>query len=200
MVTGNETRTHIFFSSHEEQRPSLGFVAKRPPGGGLFVESEMNDYTDLTREIKITQNRVAVIDVEDFNKISRHHWYENKGPRTSYARTTLKGVNRKGILMHRFILNAPKGMEVDHINGNGLDNRRSNLRLCTSGQNHYNALPQKNNTSGCKGVHYHKTRKTWNVAIKVNGKRLHLGCFKDKEDAVNARRKAEEKLNTFGAR
>lgn len=88
---------------------------------------------------------------------------------------------------------APKGMEVDHINHNGLDNRRSNLRLCSHSGNQHNTRLRSTNTSGYKGIGWHKRREKWQVAITTNGIRRYLGYFTDINDAVIARKAAEEK-------
>lgn len=93
--------------------------------------------------------------------------------------------------MHRLILNAPENMEVDHINGNRLDNRRENLRLCNSSQNKCNRGPRKDNKSGYKGVSWHGQRQKWTVRIKTPyGKYLSLGLYDDKKEAAMAYNKA----------
>ena len=97
--------------------------------------------------------------------------------------------------MHREITNAPKGMQVDHINGNTLDNRKENLRVCTRSQNMMNRGKQNNNKSGYKGVSYMKKKdpnyeypKPWRAQIKcpTNQKVIHLGCYKYPEQAARA--------------
>lgn len=85
----------------------------------------------------------------------------------------------------------PKGMDIDHINGDKKDNRWTNLRLARRGQNNVNSGNPKNNTTGQKGVH--PTRGRWFARIKVDQEIIHLGVFKDFEDAVNARKNAEKK-------
>lgn len=82
------------------------------------------------------------------------------------------------------------GFWVDHINGDTLDNRRSNLRLCTVSGNNHNRMKSKNNTSGYKGVSWLKQNQKWRAYIKVNSKDKHLGCYLDKEDAARAYDKA----------
>lgn len=93
-----------------------------------------------------------------------------------------KGVSHLARL-HRIIVNAPRGMCVDHINGNTLDNRRSNLRICTRHENTMNQRVRKNNTSGKKGVRFIKGQAQWSARISVKGKRLHLGYFASAEEA-----------------
>ena len=82
---------------------------------------------------------------------------------------------------------------VDHINGDSMDNRKSNLRICTQADNMKNQKKSKKNTSGHKGVCWASREKRWIAYIKVDGKNITLGYFKNKEDAINARLKAEEK-------
>lgn len=110
--------------------------------------------------------------------------------KTGYARIIYGG---KEILIHRFIMNCPKGKVVDHINHDRLDNRKSNLRICTQADNMKNQKKSKKNTSGYKGVCWASREKRWIAYIKVDGKNITLGYFKNKEDAINARLKAEEK-------
>ena len=95
--------------------------------------------------------------------------------------------------MHREIMNCPKGLEVDHINQNGVDNRRINLRIATATQNRQNTSKQKSNTSGYKGVMKDKTK--WRAMIRDNGRRIHLGMFDNKIDAAIAYNKAAIKYH-----
>lgn len=97
------------------------------------------------------------------------------------------------IELHRFIMNAPKGKYVDHINHNTLDNRKCNLRVCSNSDNVRNGKPRVNNTTGYNGVHYRKDRNRYVATIKVNYKSINLGSFIKLEDAVKARKDAEEK-------
>ena len=92
----------------------------------------------------------------------------------------------------------PKGMATDHINGDGLDNRKQNLRICTHAENLRNRRLGKNNTSGYKGVSWHKLHKLWYAHISHNKKLMSLGYFKDKEEAAKAYdRKAIELFGEF---
>lgn len=96
------------------------------------------------------------------------------------------------ISLHRFLLGAKKGEYVDHINHNTLDNQRSNLRITTNGANLRNGRLRVNNTSGHRGVRL-TTDNTWNARIKVNYKDINLGHYKNKEEAVEARKEAERR-------
>ena len=99
--------------------------------------------------------------------------------------------------MHRVVMNTPKGMDTDHINGDKLDNRKCNLRVCTRSQNKVSgSLNRKDNKSGTKGVHYDKSRGKWMAFLRAHGKFRNLGRFNHKEDAIIARKEAElEYLN-----
>lgn len=88
--------------------------------------------------------------------------------------------------MHRVIMNPPVGMEVDHINRNKLDNRRSNLRICTHAENLANRIKPRNNTSGYKGVVWNKSRSKWLAQITVKKRHIYLGQFDDIEEANEA--------------
>ena len=99
---------------------------------------------------------------------------------------------KQGLIeMHRFIMNFPKGKYVDHINHNTLDNRKCNLRICNNADNIRNGKPRVNNTTGYNGVYFDKNR--YVARIKVNYKNIYLGSFIKLEDAVKARKEAEEK-------
>jgi len=127
-----------------------------------------------------------MIDDDDYATLSRYNWQLGAD---GHART--HGAIR---LMSRIIMNAPKHLEVDHIDRNPLNNQRSNLRLCTSSQNKCNRGPRKDNKSGYKGVSWHSQRNKWTARIKTPyGKYLHLGLFSDKLDAVNAYNEAAQK-------
>ena len=94
----------------------------------------------------------------------------------------------------------PKGFQIDHINGNILDNRIENLRLATYAENQWNAKTRVDNTSGIKGVCWHKLHKKWMAQIKSNGTRNYLGLFEDKEEAAKAVRKKRIELHGEFAR
>jgi hypothetical protein len=134
----------------------------------------------------------ALIDDEDYEIVSKHIWcLDNEG----YASTTiLENGNVKKIRMHRLILGYPSS-RIDHQNHNSIDNRRSNLRLATHQQNARNRGPTKANTSGYKGVHLRRDTNRYQAFIKVEGKRLTLGCFKIAEEAAKAYNKAALKYH-----
>jgi len=141
------------------------------------------------KKIKLTQGKYALVDDKDFKTMNEVKWYlySNKKHDCMYAmrEVSLKG-KKTNIWMHRLILGAPRNKSVDHINGNGLDNRRKNLRLATHSQNMKNRKINKNNTSGYKGVCWNVAAKAWVVYIGVNGEKKYEGMFDSKLKAHQA--------------
>ena len=125
---------------------------------------------------------VAIIDDEDYDYISSWRWCAKKSGATVYA---VRSVGSRNIYMDRNILQAQSGQLVDHKNGNGLDNRRSNIRLCSQRQNQWNRQGI-HGESHYLGVNWHKQRSKWVAKIRINYKRLHLGLFEREEDAALA--------------
>jgi hypothetical protein len=140
------------------------------------------------REIPLTQGKIAQVDDEDFERLSQWKWQASVlTGGLCYARRgeSRGGVERK-IYMHHEVLGVPSSTEVDHANGNGVDNRKDNLRLGTHAQNLRNTGLRTNNTSGYKGVHYDSARGKWKAEICVRGKGHHLGRFPTAEEAARA--------------
>lgn len=140
-----------------------------------------------TRLIPLTQGKFAIVDATDFEWLNQWKWcaiHDSKYD-SWYAARRNPLINRQ-LLMHRVILDAPKGMHVDHQDGDGLRNTRKNIRLATMQQNHFNRGPQRNNTSGYKGVTWYKTRNKWVAQIQVNRKNFNLGYFDDPRKASEA--------------
>lgn len=135
------------------------------------------------KKIELTQGKYAIVDDADFDYLSQWPWYFNKG----YA---VRG-NPDRILMHRVISGAMNGEDTDHINRDKLDNRRSNLRCVTRAQNAVNRPKQSNNTSGYKGVSWHKYHKKWVAFVVFSKKTKTLGYFSSKEDAALAYNKGD---------
>ena len=129
----------------------------------------------------------ALIDIEDVDKVKIYKWSLNG---RGYV---MCRINGKRISLHRFIMNCPENMVVDHINHNKLDNRKCNLRICTQSQNTMNKRKQSNNTSEYTGVYWYKARSKWRVYITVNGKRIDLGYYDNLEEAIKVRKQAEKK-------
>lgn len=142
------------------------------------------------REIPLSQGRVALVDDADFEWLSQWKWHVYSPPgRTgvhALAHTTVrKNIYRK-IKMHRLILGAKEGDFVDHIDGNGLNNQKSNLRFCTKSENGMNRGAPTTNSSGFKGVSWAKSKNKWEAYISLKGIRKHLGRFTTKEEAALA--------------
>lgn len=144
------------------------------------------------KKIELTQGQVALVDDEDFERINAHKWYAwfSRGTGSYYAvRNSPTDVNgkRHTIWMHREIMCAKPGEQVDHINHDTLDNQRKvNLRLCTASQNQANHRMRSDNTSGFEGVSYFKQRGKWKAYVSINGKYKHLGYFATAIDAAIA--------------
>lgn len=131
-------------------------------------------------------------DLEDYDKIKDYCWLKNK---YGYISTTVhKSEGKVYILMHRLITNCPDDLIVDHINHNKIDNRKSsNLRICTHSQNSMNRGLKLNNTSGITGISFEKDRNKYKAYITINGRLKNIGRFDNIEDAIKARKEAEEK-------
>lgn len=140
-----------------------------------------------------TPNKSVFIDPEDFERLSKFKWYYvgyKKGGRDNgYAWTK---INKRTVRMHRLIINCPENLEVDHINRNGLDNRKKNLRIVTHRGNMFNLSLAKNNKSGVRGVHLYKKTGKWTAQLQIDRKGYHLGFFDKKIDAIEARKTAEK--------
>ena len=135
------------------------------------------------KRIPLSQGKYALVDIEDFQELNKWKWHVgNRG----YAVRHLKDSNRIKIFMHRVIIDAPIGKEVDHINQDRLDNRKDNLRVCTRQENLMNQKMSKINTSGYKGVSYYKKDNRYESRIGFNNKVIYLGRFHTGQDAAIA--------------
>ncbi len=140
-----------------------------------------------------TPGYVALIDLTDLEVVSRFKWHADKTKWGPYARAYVPGSDNKKVSLHRLILDAPKGVQVDHINGDGLDCRRSNLRLATQQQNNGNRAKTTNPTSSrFKGVDRHHG--AWRARIRSNGRQWTLGHFDREGDAARAYDAAAEEF------
>ena len=125
----------------------------------------------------LTLGFVTLVSPEDAPLLSKRAWTTKKGRNTFYARTTKT-------FLHREIMNPSPGSNVDHQNGNGLDNRRSNLRTATTQQNCQNGPAHKDSTSKYRGVSWNKNYNKWRAVIYVAKKQISLGHFRSEEFAA----------------
>ncbi len=141
------------------------------------------------KRIPLTQGQFALVDDEDYEWLSQYKWQAmKKRPKLWCASRHSKwdGKRSSSIKMHRNILDAKRGQQVDHINGDSLDNRKANLRLCTGSQNQMNSHARKNGNSKYKGVCWDKRSKFWQVAIRINKRNVYLGIFRNEKNAALA--------------
>ena len=140
------------------------------------------------QKIYLTQGQVAIVDDEDYEELSAQTWCASaikNAPGKFYAMRQAYG---RTIMMHAQIARTPKGFETDHVNKDTLDNRSANLRVCSTSQNQANRSPQKNNTSGFKGVtkRMRGGMTCWHARISYQGKSIHIGIFTTLEEAARA--------------
>ena len=136
------------------------------------------------KEIPLSKGMVTIVDSSDYEELSKNKWYySTKG----YAvRDEFINGKKVKIWMHRRVSNPPLNKQVDHINHDKLDNRRDNLRHCTNQENHANKPLNKTNSSGYKGVSFHKETGKWRAAIEIKGKKISLGLHHDIKEAAKA--------------
>lgn len=153
-------------------------------------------------EIKLTQGKTAIIDEEDWEKISKYKWCAWRGDKIWYAVSYIPGTRnpQKFVRLHRVIVDALEGEEVDHINTDGLDCRKENLRRCTKSQNGHNREKYRCNKSGYKGVFYRKedVKNPYIANITKEHRRTYIGKFATAEEAAKAyNEKAKELFGEF---
>lgn len=176
-------RTHSLTSGHTK---SCGCLQKEI---AKTTKKKYNTY-DLTGEYGIgytSKGEEFYFDLEDYDKIKDYCWCVDK---YGYVRGN---VYKTKIKLHRLITDCHKDMVVDHINHNKLDNRKNNLRICDQHRNNMNRSLLPSNTSGVTGVTFDKSKNKWSAQIGYKGKNIYLGRFDFFEDAVKARKEAEEK-------
>ena len=139
--------------------------------------------------IPLTKGQFAIVDDDDYDYLMQWKWQAQKGRHTWYAvrgnSFGTKGKRQQStVYMHRVILHCPKTYQVDHINHNGLDNRKRNIRICSSGDNNRNRIPQTNCTSAYKGVSW--AGKKWRCMLWHKKKHLHVGYYASEVEAAKA--------------
>ena len=171
---------------HYNQIRRCGHILERSQrDANEIIEHE--DYAEIVVYNKQNEETAKVlIDLEYVDLVKKYKWSLANG---GYVH------NPKVSYLHRFIMNPPENMVVDHINHNKLDNRKCNLRICTQHQNNMNSGKRKN-LSGVTGVHWCRTNNKWVAQIRINGKGHTLGYFNTIEEAIEARRQAE--IEYFG--
>ena len=156
------------------------------------IHKKYNTYDLETYEYGVgytTKGEEFYFDKEDYQKIKEYAWYLDKD---GYV-VTKDADTKKMIRMHRLVMNASEGMDIDHRHRKTNDNRKSQLREVTRSQNLMNRGIQKNSISGVTGVTWYKKNSKWIAQIYVNEKRIYLGSFTNIEDAIQARLEAEKK-------
>lgn len=142
------------------------------------------------REIPLTRGMVAFVDDEDYEYLNQFKWNAHKCNRSNKNYYALRHLSRKVdpkrkiVSMHAMIMGTKEGYEIDHINGNCLDNRRENLRFATHRQNGQNRHEAK--TSKYPGVNWHKKSQKWKAEAQINGKNQYIGLFTSEEAAFEA--------------
>lgn len=140
----------------------------------------------MIRTIPLTQGYSATVDDEDYAELSKYNWTILKTGGKVYAIRHLSGSSNSHILMHRQILDLEDGVEVDHIDGDGLNNCRDNLRPATRSQNSWNRLYRPRGHSKYRGVYFKKREHKWVAQLTYNNRSIHIGYFKTEEEAALA--------------
>jgi hypothetical protein len=143
------------------------------------------------RRIPLTQGKYAIVDAEDYEQLIKYNWALEKAHKIFYAsrKRLVSDVNFAAcrIKMHRQIMNDPESKFIDHINHNGLDNRRANLRPVNGEQNSWNRRKRRRQcTSPYKGVYFDKESGKWGSSIRCKGKQIIIDWFEDEESAAKA--------------
>jgi hypothetical protein len=163
----------------------------RTPLPDTFVRDNVK--TGIMKEISLNKGFTTQVDDEDYKYLNQFKWRVAIYNHTSYARRTLwiKGENRSiSLHMHRVILNVPIGMQVDHIDHNGLNNQKSNIRICTETQNHRNKKPN----GKYRGISWVPKLKKWRAYIFINNRQIWVGAFIDDISAAKARDEAAKEI------
>ena len=167
---------------HYLQMYRFGEISDKPRSRNTNIVTIEREYA----VVRTARSEKILIDIEDLPIVSPHSWCLSK---TGYA---VARINGKTVKMHRMLTQCPATKVVDHVNGDRLDNRRRNLRICSPKENSRNKGMGRNNQSGFPGVSKTSNGK-WRVRIMVNRKEIALGRYAAMEEAIQVRREAEEK-------
>jgi hypothetical protein len=145
-------------------------------------------FTKMAKEIILTQGKVAIVDNEDYDYLNQFKWYASNKNGKFYVQKKITVSKNKTtcISMHRFIMKPNKGMVIDHLDGNPLNNKKNNLRICTHAENMRNSKIRINNKSGYKGVSYQENSNNYRASIRFNNIKINIGDFIDPIDAAKA--------------
>lgn len=159
----------------------------------------LNLFGNRMKTIRLTRNKFALVDDQDFNWLNEFNWYAHKGksPGLWYVSRGVNKPKRTTISMHRLILDVPQGVDIDHIDRNGLNNQRNNLRVATKIQNAGNQRKIVGASSRYKGVTWHKRDNRWQAQLQTKKRMLFLGTFTIEQEAALAYDEAAMKY--FGA-
>lgn len=148
------------------------------------------------KTITLTQGFVALVNNADFKYLNQWKWHADRNHHSVYALRNIRvgPGKRKRVGMHTQLMGTPPGKEVDHRNGNGLDNRRRNLRVCAHAHNSQNVRKPIDNSSGFKGVSWNRRSESWRAYIKTRRRQLHLGYFSNPRTAAKAYNEAAVRL------
>lgn len=175
-----------YCDKHYQQYKKYGYILDR----SRKDPNEIVEYDDHAEIVLYNKQHEevgrALIDLEDIDKVKDRIWYMSNG----YAKSNKSSLGN-AIKLHRLIIDCPDDKVVDHINHNGLDNRKENLRICTQHQNCMNKSKRVNNTSGITGVSWDKESNKWKSQIAINNRKINLGRYSTKEEAIRVRQEAE---------
>jgi hypothetical protein len=170
--------------AHDRRNESGRF----PDSTYLLYPQGSDRKSEAMKEIPLSNSELkAIVDDDEYERVSSHKWWING---SGYASSW---IDKKDCFMHRFIMGAKKGQEIDHLNSSKLDNRKENLRFCTHLQNVLRIGVRKNSTTGFVGVSYDKTNKNFRAYVRVQGCQLFLGKYKTAKEAAVAYNKGAEK-------
>jgi len=166
----------------------LNFSISIPDSLDKFLAAPILLYRLLTfgqpyRRIPLTQRQYALVDPDDYYRLICYKWSASKWHNTFYA---VRSQGKKQIKMHRQIMNPPPYMVVDHFDHNGINNTKTNLRVCTPLENAANQKPRTDGSSIYKGVCWNKRDRVWDVRLRHNGRNLYIGSFHDQLTAAKA--------------